>query len=383
MTARSVVRSELTARSSQAVNGPDWTATLLIDFYRPLADCPSQDSSAKESLSMPLLSERDQKDRTMPERPKEHKIGERARSAVTDVLADEGYAIDEVSKDYGDDLLVQTDHKGHMDASRLWVQVKGTDDVTRYRTSKKSSKDRFSLQVHFNTAIRWIRTIDLAIVVLWDVERKTGWYAVPRRQIDVWDGTMSGQKHVTLHFGKTLDTESRPPKQGEFTSKAVARLAWESRFEHFHMLMLDARHVAEWREGKPLAMDGQENRKLTLVMAEFLRLLELTDPEHPKPSEVMVRRETRERAVELYKALIYGEPIDGAVVEKPNDPVEGVRLIAGKVILERLSALDPDLAMPALLLGNAAHALALSLGLARYLDGESPRSAEVGPGGAI
>jgi len=316
----------------------------------------------------------------VPERPKEHKIGERARSAVTDVLANAGHAIDEVSKDYGDDLLVQTDHKGHMDASRLWVQVKGTEDVTRYSTSKKSPKDRFSLQVSFDTAIRWIRTIDLAIVVLWDVERKTGWYAVPRRQIDVWKGTMSGQKHVTLHFGKTLDTEPRPPKQGEFTSGAAARLAWESRFEHFHMLMLDARHIAEWQESKPSAMEGQENRKLALVMDEFLRLLELTDPEHPKPGEIMVRRETRERATALYKALIYGEPIDGAVVENPEDPADGLRLIAGKVILERLSAIDPDLAIPPLLFATATHALTLSLGLARYLDTESPRDVEEGTG---
>lgn len=130
----------------------------------------------------------------MPERPREHKVGERDRSAVEGVLADAEHAVSEVSRDYGEDLLVQTDHKGHMDASRLWVQVKGTDDVTRYRTSKKSRKDRFSLSVPFETAIRWIRTIDLAIVVLWDIEKKTGWYAVPRRQVDVWKGTMSGQK---------------------------------------------------------------------------------------------------------------------------------------------------------------------------------------------
>lgn len=55
---------------------------------------------------------------------------------------------------------------------------------------------------------------------------------------------------MTLHFGKTLDTEPRPPKQGEFTTEAAARLAWESRFEHFHMLLLDARHVAEWQGGE-------------------------------------------------------------------------------------------------------------------------------------
>jgi hypothetical protein len=308
----------------------------------------------------------------MPERPREHKVGERARSAVEGVLADAEHAVSEVSRDYGEDLLVQTDHKGHMDASRLWVQVKGTDDVTRYRTSKKSRKERFSLSVPFETAIRWIRTIDLAIVVLWDIEKKTGWYAVPRRQVDVWKGTMSGQKNVTLHFGRTLDTEPRPPKQGQFTIEAAARLAWESRFEHFHMLLLDARHVAEWQGGELSAREGGEKRKLALVMNEFLRLLELIDSEHPEPGEIMVKCQPRQRAAALFKALMDGEPIDGKVVKMAEDPVDAVRLVAGKVILERLSAIDPDLAMPALLFAEAAHALALPLGLGRYLSGEVP-----------
>lgn len=82
-------------------------------------------------------------------------------------------------------------------------------------------------------------------------------------------------------------------------------------------------------------------------MNEFLRLLELTDSEHPEPGAIMVKGQRRQRAAALFKALMDGEPIDGRVIEMPEDPLDAFRLVAGKVILERLSAIDPDLAMPA------------------------------------
>jgi Domain of unknown function (DUF4365) len=314
----------------------------------------------------------------MPQRTREHEIGALAVTAVRTTLERAGYAIDEIKNDYGEDLLVQTHHKGHMDASRLWVQVKGAEDITIYRTSKKSRKDRFSHSVRFDSAMRWIRTIDLAIVVLWDVENDVGWYAVPRRQIDVWKGTTSGQKYVTLHFGKTLKTEPRPPRQGEFTLEAARRLAWESRFEHFHMLMLDALHIARWWEGEPSATGEEGRRKLVLIMEELLDLLDLTERDQTEPGQIGVKSERRQRAHSLLKALIYGEPIDGKVIEKPKKLGVGVGLIAGKVIAERLSEIDPDLAMPALLFGKASETLALLLTHGQNIEGESPENLEDG-----
>ena len=305
----------------------------------------------------------------MPERTREHEIGERALDAVRKTLSSKGFAIDDLRKDYGEDLLVQTSHEGQMDASRLWFQVKGTDDVARYRTSKRSKKERFSYPVRLDTAMRWIRTIDLVVVVLWDVERDAGWYAVPRRQVDDWQGRKTGQKNVTLHFGKSLETEPIPPSKGVFDPEAAYRLAWESRFEHFRMLSLSALNVWGERETSP-STEGEDMRKLALIMDEFLRLLDLTDREHDKPGELMINRETRERAVELYKALIYGE-----LGEPPEDLGDQVRLVAAKVILERLEKIDPMLGMPAMLFGYAAHALALALGLARFFE-EYPDAAK-------
>lgn len=305
----------------------------------------------------------------MPERPGEHEIDERAVSAVRKAFEDNRFTVSEVSSDYGEGLLVQTNHEGRMDASRLWVQVKGTDDVRRHRHSKKSKRG-FSLSVPLDTAMRWIRTIDLVIVVLWDVEREAGWYAVPRRQVDDWSGLMSGQESVALDFGKSA---GGPSSKGKFDTKVACRLGWESRFEHLRMLTLSALDVTKEEERR--SPDGpEEQRKLALIMAEFLRLLGLTDPEHTEAGEIMIKRETRERAVELYKALLYAEQD-----EPSKDFGAQIRLVAGRVILERLAEIDPDLGMPVALLGPTSQALALALGLARYYE-EFPD--ELKPAGA-
>lgn len=309
----------------------------------------------------------------MPERPEQHEIGDQAVGAVTQILKRSGFAVDEISKDYGEDLLVQTSHERRMDASRLWVQVKGTSDVRRHRRSKKSKKEQFSLSVPFGTAMRWIRTIDMVIVVLWDVEREAGWYAVPRRQVDEWQSELAGKESVTLRFGKPPGSERGPASMGVFSREGLDRLVWESRFEHFRMLSLSALDVAREREGME-ETELAESRKLALVMREFLHLLALTDPTHTKPGELMVDAGRRQRAVELYTALIHGE-----FGEPPADVSTQATLVAGRVILERLEEIDPNLGMPAMLFAYASRALALALGLARFLE-ESPDAQSMNQG---
>ncbi len=293
----------------------------------------------------------------MPERPDEHKIGGRAVAAVHKLLKDQGFAVDEIKEDYGEDLLVQTDHEGRMDASRLWIQVKGTANLDNYRVSKKSKKDRFKYSFPLGHAMRWIRTIDLVIVVLWDVEKETGWYAVPRRQVDEWESVLSGQKEITLQFGKTPGNEGGPAAKGVFSAEAMQRLVWESRFEHFRMLTVSALDVAKAQSPEP-STEGTENRKLVLIMNDLLKLLDIVDSEHEDPSEIMVKPEVRLHAMEIYERMLSGE--------MPKDPGTLMGLLACRVILERMAEIDPMLGMPAKLLGHASHALSLPLGLARF-----------------
>src|SRR5215212_5674101 len=101
----------------------------------------------------------------MPQRPREHVLGDQALNEAAAVIARAGHAVERVANDYGEDLLVQTSHAGRMDASRLWLQVKGTGSLDRYRRKRGG----FSLPVDLDHALRWSRSADLVAVVLWDL----------------------------------------------------------------------------------------------------------------------------------------------------------------------------------------------------------------------
>jgi hypothetical protein len=61
----------------------------------------------------------------MPYRPIQHQISSKAVAKVCDIWSNTGAAVEEIQRDYGEDLLVQTCLNEKLDASRIWVQVKG------------------------------------------------------------------------------------------------------------------------------------------------------------------------------------------------------------------------------------------------------------------
>ena len=65
----------------------------------------------------------------IPSRHLQQQNGDKARTAVERIWLEIGAAVEEVIRDYGDDLLVQTCLNGKMDASRLWIQVKGRQGI--------------------------------------------------------------------------------------------------------------------------------------------------------------------------------------------------------------------------------------------------------------
>lgn len=304
----------------------------------------------------------------MAKRPNEHLIGERAVFAVQKVIADAEQTVEEIKKDYGEDLMVQTNHAGRMDASRLWFQVKGTDDSRRHRL--KRSKGELSYSVSFEHAVKWIRSVDLVIVVLWDVKREEGWYAIPRRQINEWPGTISGASSTTLRFGEhdqTAETEENPASMGRFTVETMKRLVWESRFEHFRLLLLSAFDTARER-GELSTAEGVTMPRLLLLLAELLELLSMLDRDAGGPEEVEVTSETRQRTVAAMKAL-FEDPDEVREDESKVERVERLGVQAAEIAtLERLAEIDPDLVMPGFLLERTAEALAGGSGLGVVID---------------
>lgn len=97
----------------------------------------------------------------MPNRPTQHQIADQAVSAVRRVWADVGAAVEEVRRDYGEDLLVQPQFDGRMDACRLWVQVKGTAGPS----DRDSSGGNLRIRFRNDLLLRWARTADEVVII--------------------------------------------------------------------------------------------------------------------------------------------------------------------------------------------------------------------------
>ncbi|GAB2328024.1 DUF4365 domain-containing protein [Streptomyces variabilis] len=153
----------------------------------------------------------------MPKRPQQHQTAAKAENAVRSLWVNGGHAVDTIREDYGEDLLVQTCLRERVDSSRIWVQVKGT--------TKDCSDEKSALPVLYINAeqvLRWSRSSDLVVVVLWDVGNDLGWYVIPDGNFD----------HVSLLEAGTGKVPVVFDRSRRFDDSAVEYLSWFARIDH-------------------------------------------------------------------------------------------------------------------------------------------------------
>ncbi|HST70473.1 MAG TPA: DUF4365 domain-containing protein [Solirubrobacterales bacterium] len=263
----------------------------------------------------------------MPARPESHVVSDQAVAAVMGVVAQAGYAAEVVSQDYGEDLLVQTSHAGRMDASRLWLQVKGTAVLERYQTASGDLR----MSVTFDHALRWSRSADLVVVVLWDVKASEGWFALPLDQVDPVEGFVSEQRTMRLRFDRTQ----------QFSPEAVRQLAWDSRIEHFRQLMLNAKSIDLERQEC-----GEESKLASLVALDFLILLGVAEKTSEDPVLYGIPASVRTRFIETYLWIGQHEP----------DPVGAIYQAAMLMLPDYAPERDGYRALPRVLIEEPAAA---------------------------
>jgi hypothetical protein len=166
----------------------------------------------------------------MPRRPAQHQISDRAVAKVREVWASIGAAVEEIRRDYGEDLLVQTCLDGKMDAARIWVQVKGVTNAPKMRASGETQ-----VRVRADLALRWSRTADILVLVLWDINNDIGWYAIPTRT--ELHAELAGLGRAMV--GLPIDSANR------FNSESAQVVAWEARMEHLAGFIRNFRGMQE------------------------------------------------------------------------------------------------------------------------------------------
>jgi hypothetical protein len=282
----------------------------------------------------------------VPQRTHEHVIGDQAMAAVAAVVTEAGHAAERVVNDYGEDLLIQTSHAGRMDASRLWFQVKGTDAVDRYRLKRGG----FSVSVDLDHALRWSRSADLVVVVLWDVGGGCGWYAIPGNQMDPRQGLTLGKRSKVLQFSE----------EQVLDAAAIDRLVWESRINHYRLLVLSARNKEELLETD----DDQPPSRLeerVLLGIDFLMLLDLVGIKASAAEEVF---QLSDRAAVAFARSVEEEFQAG---EELENAIYGAAI---KTLLHRTAEIEEGMGLPMALIEDGADTLVAASGLLDWLAAE-------------
>jgi hypothetical protein len=196
----------------------------------------------------------------MPFRPQSHKTGDRAALAIAQICAECGWACDTFKSDYGEDILVQPDLNGKIDYCRIWIQSKGTRNISRY--SRKEGD--YSFGFSFEHALKWVRSSDLIVVVLWDVDQRTGFWSLPLYCIDEWNWYLLGQTKARMTFSK----------DHVLTVESMKWLGWKARVHHYTLLLNNA--LARDREARSVKETGRKinyKSRTPLIAFDFLRLI--------------------------------------------------------------------------------------------------------------
>ncbi len=113
-------------------------------------------------------------------------------------------------KDLGEDLQVQIFDKGNSTGLSFYVQLKSITDAELFKTKKKPKELRYRLEV--KDLSHWEVQSPLVVLVVWDVEARTGYWQPIPRIIDDLDKSNQGWRKkvkvsVSVPLANTTDDE--------------------------------------------------------------------------------------------------------------------------------------------------------------------------------
>jgi hypothetical protein len=190
-------------------------------------------------------------------RPSTHVAGDTGVANIMRAFVSAGWACDRVASDYGEDLIVQTVLAEQVDPFRTLVQVKSSSRVT-----PKGKKLPWRIGVEH--ALRWVKSSEPVLFIVWDLRRNRAWYAVPAEQYAEFELIVCESKTVQLNL------QPLPPP----TPEGLSKLGWMLRLRYYGIRMLttqeqDRNHSLEHGD----ACDSKCSYKSALgaVVFEFFR----------------------------------------------------------------------------------------------------------------
>jgi hypothetical protein len=108
----------------------------------------------------------------VPKRPHSHKLEDQSRNSLFGAFVSRGWTVENLTKDYGEDLLVRIFSSGATPLS-FFVQAKATDNIAKYRNMAGT----FYLYPAKSTHLKhWERFWQPVIITLWDSKTDTTYW---------------------------------------------------------------------------------------------------------------------------------------------------------------------------------------------------------------
>jgi hypothetical protein len=124
----------------------------------------------------------------MPRRPRSHHLEDLSRKRLHDAFGAVGWTVEDLRKDYGEDLFVRIFQDGRATPLCFFVQAKATDNLERHL----AKGERLTFPVERRHVDHWQQFWEPVILSLWDSkDDRTYWtcvqtYMSTRREKRFW-----------------------------------------------------------------------------------------------------------------------------------------------------------------------------------------------------
>jgi hypothetical protein len=141
----------------------------------------------------------------MPKRPRSHVNEDLSRARLHEIFTRQGWTVEDLDKDYGEDLLVRIFVDGSATPWTFYVQAKSTDNIAKFLT-----RDGDALEYRLDEAhlTHWDKFWEPVLLSLWDsVTDKTYWEVIqtPERPLRF---TKSGAPRLQIPLDNILNEQS-------------------------------------------------------------------------------------------------------------------------------------------------------------------------------
>jgi hypothetical protein len=144
----------------------------------------------------------------MPKRPRSHQLEDISRNRLHRFFEGNGWTVEDLSKDYGEDLLVRIFDNGVSTPLSFFIQAKATDNLSRFLGARTSS---LKCPVSTEHLKHWSRFQEPVILTLWDAKSdETFWTCIQETKVVTSRSSRPNRlmSHVPIPRGNRLDEKS-------------------------------------------------------------------------------------------------------------------------------------------------------------------------------